>query len=855
MDAFIVVVEADSTGNIVYASESILPLLGYDPSLFFHSSGCYKDDEDEPTSGRDGHRTQRKGGDMHQSLFSLQQRRLNCVSMSSRMMTTSKSDRERAINDYRGRVNDEKSTACSSRQQPIESGCEMSSSSGRRKRGGSTSRSCNSTNGGGRANSSIETGNDDNTGYGGTSIFDLVHESERSLFFSFLSHHHRDPLLDPYNSILLHFKRLDETNEISYEIVRLFGTFTSINEHQTDAEEKQGSKSSLYRQPKERNFSVILEHDGDQHERKNKESREGGSKGRRSKEGEEEKEEAEEHISCFVSIGRLQTPKILKELRMIIPPNGEVQINREFASRHSLEWKFLFLDHRASALIGYMPFEVLGTSGYDYYHWDDLPDVLGSHSQLMETGKGTTDKYRFLTKGQQWIWLRTRSYITYHQWNSKPEFIVCTHTIIGYNDRSSSSSSAQPSIGRSERSDFHDSQNTTLLNRNLSPSSSLDPYCFPMDTNYQMTPKVAASSENLQHSSRRNLFTHHPLDVNPVPIRSGHAMVTNHYLPVDERPPLSAASAAHRQRHYVPLAAPISSGNGSTSSRKRKTRRNIPDSTQPKTGNSSHESGASSTSSSTTSGPPVPSLDTHLILPDSSASAANESSRSPIPMITDNNQPMISTDLMGVPSSLPVPAENATNIFNSSSTDAPMMMARLGSTSGPNNASPVVTYLTLKSKNKGNNSSNNQDCSYRKSSFNYLSNSSADFLKRRHQILQDHILQQQEELRRVEQQLNQDNHIINHHHHVHNDQQQSSAESCALAAHNQDNGQPTVALEEGMYISEYEPASQQQQYQARRSLNSSGNSSYISQDSSPRSGSNYGQNNVLNHDNNMYHDY
>ncbi|KAG9329764.1 hypothetical protein JZ751_029706, partial [Albula glossodonta] len=33
---------------------------------------------------------------------------------------------------------------------------------------------------------------------------------------------------------------------------------------------------------------------------------------------------------------------------------------------------------------------------------------------------------------QQWIWLQTHYYITYHQWNSKPEFIVCTHTVVSY---------------------------------------------------------------------------------------------------------------------------------------------------------------------------------------------------------------------------------------------------------------------------------------------------------------------------------------------------------------------------------------------------------------------------------------
>lgn len=52
----------------------------------------------------------------------------------------------------------------------------------------------------------------------------------------------------------------------------------------------------------------------------------------------------------------------------------------------------------------------------------------------MQKGEGTSCYYRFLTKGQQWIWLQTRFYITYHQWNSKPEFVVCTHRIISYSD-------------------------------------------------------------------------------------------------------------------------------------------------------------------------------------------------------------------------------------------------------------------------------------------------------------------------------------------------------------------------------------------------------------------------------------
>ncbi|XP_021261361.1 circadian clock protein PASD1 isoform X5 [Numida meleagris] len=135
---------------------------------------------------------------------------------------------------------------------------------------------------------------------------------------------------------------------------------------------------------------------------------------------------ATEEQICLVATVRLVTPQFLKELCSVEEPC------EEFTSRHSLEWKFLFLDHRAPPIIGYLPFEVLGTSGYDYYHADDLELLARCHEHLMQFGKGKSCYYRFLTKGQQWIWLQTHYYITYHQWNSKPEFIVCTHLVVSY---------------------------------------------------------------------------------------------------------------------------------------------------------------------------------------------------------------------------------------------------------------------------------------------------------------------------------------------------------------------------------------------------------------------------------------
>lgn len=151
----------------------------------------------------------------------------------------------------------------------------------------------------------------------------------------------------------------------------------------------------------------------------------------------------------FIGVCKIQTPQLIRELSVIDSSN------KEFSSQHSLQWKFVFLDERATSIIGYLPFEVLGTSGYDYYHPDDLEKVVKSHKsrksvktigsfiwfptfvfrfEVIEKGQGTSCFYRFLTKGQQWIWLQSSFYIRYNQWNSKPEIVICTHRILNYAD-------------------------------------------------------------------------------------------------------------------------------------------------------------------------------------------------------------------------------------------------------------------------------------------------------------------------------------------------------------------------------------------------------------------------------------
>ncbi|XP_050684180.1 circadian locomoter output cycles protein kaput isoform X2 [Leptidea sinapis] len=242
-----------------------------------------------------------------------------------------------------------------------------------------------------------------------TTIFELAYEQDKPKLFNLLQN--PSTALDPTQSISTdneikfqcHLQRgtLDFRDEVTYELVHFNGHFRA-NLKQIEGD--------LYQQDSD---SRVL----------------------------------------FVCTGKLNTPQLIRDVSLVDSSRSE------FTSRHSLEWKFLFLDHRAPPIIGYLPFEVLGTSGYDYYHFDDLDKVVTCHEALMQKGELTSCYYRFLTKGQQWIWLQTRFYITYHQWNSKPEFVMCTHRVVSYSDILKCT---KQESGEAEVSNMNDTNHTVM---------------------------------------------------------------------------------------------------------------------------------------------------------------------------------------------------------------------------------------------------------------------------------------------------------------------------------------------------------------------------------------------------------
>ncbi|CAF3486999.1 unnamed protein product [Rotaria socialis] len=71
--------------------------------------------------------------------------------------------------------------------------------------------------------------------------------------------------------------------------------------------------------------------------------------------------------------------------------------------------------------LGYNSYELIGHVHSDFVHPDDLPIIVRAQQIWKEVGNGKRDPYRFLTKGQQWVFLETHAQVQINSWTRKPE--------------------------------------------------------------------------------------------------------------------------------------------------------------------------------------------------------------------------------------------------------------------------------------------------------------------------------------------------------------------------------------------------------------------------------------------------
>jgi len=141
-----------------------------------------------------------------------------------------------------------------------------------------------------------------------------------------------------------------------------------------------------------------------------------------------DRSEEEMHASsscCLVAIGRLQVTS---------SPNANdlssSESTHEFVSRHSMEGKFTFVDHRVANILGFTPPELLGKPCFDLIHTEDQTHMKDSFDQVIKMkGQVFTFMYRFRAKNGEWLWIRTSAFTFVNPYTDEIEYIVCTNSL------------------------------------------------------------------------------------------------------------------------------------------------------------------------------------------------------------------------------------------------------------------------------------------------------------------------------------------------------------------------------------------------------------------------------------------
>ncbi|XP_016971154.1 protein cycle [Drosophila rhopaloa] len=135
------------------------------------------------------------------------------------------------------------------------------------------------------------------------------------------------------------------------------------------------------------------------------------------------------NTSCLVAIGRIP-PNVRNSTLPASLDNHPNIRHLLFISRHSGEGKFLFIDQRATLVIGFLPQEILGTSFYEYFHNEDIAALMESHKMVMQMPeKVTTQVYRFRCKDNNYIQLQSEWRAFKNPWTSEIDYIIAKNSV------------------------------------------------------------------------------------------------------------------------------------------------------------------------------------------------------------------------------------------------------------------------------------------------------------------------------------------------------------------------------------------------------------------------------------------
>lgn len=102
----------------------------------------------------------------------------------------------------------------------------------------------------------------------------------------------------------------------------------------------------------------------------------------------------------------------------------EMCVGAFFKTRHSLDLSYTTVDTRIRWILGYDPVEMMGIKAYQYFHPSDLQATSSCHVNLLSHGRSHSPCYRFLSHWGEWVWVRSKSFVTYNGPNHMPDGLI-----------------------------------------------------------------------------------------------------------------------------------------------------------------------------------------------------------------------------------------------------------------------------------------------------------------------------------------------------------------------------------------------------------------------------------------------
>ncbi|XP_076670678.1 uncharacterized protein LOC143369986 isoform X2 [Andrena cerasifolii] len=127
----------------------------------------------------------------------------------------------------------------------------------------------------------------------------------------------------------------------------------------------------------------------------------------------------------FVGLARLLTKRPITAIS-IMDAN-----KNEYVTRHLVDGRIIYCDHRVSVVAGYLSEEVSGLSAFSFMHKDDFRWTMIALRQMYDRAETCGSScYRLRSKTGEFIYLRTHGYLEFDKDTQTVESFVCINTLV-----------------------------------------------------------------------------------------------------------------------------------------------------------------------------------------------------------------------------------------------------------------------------------------------------------------------------------------------------------------------------------------------------------------------------------------